>query len=301
MFYLKKVIVWIREERAGEELGELERRLSGEGILLARLEDPAAARHADGRGGKTDGSRVGSENEGEEKLDGSGVEDGILWLTDDPGLAASLIAAEEPILIYLHAWNREADFPMAGYAVEALRELDAAYLDRIYRRFAGIPWEIAVTQRCLVRETVMEDCPALEELYAHPQIRRFLGGLYPAGEGRDYLEQYIQKVYPFFEYGIWTVVDRQSGEVIGRAGFRPGGDGVPELGYMIGVPWQRQGRAFEVCTALLTYARDELAFAKVRAVVWEENKASVALCRRLGFREEGSRLEEGRKCICFEK
>ena len=48
---------------------------------------------------------------------------------------------------------------------------------------------------------------------------------------------------------MWIVCDRNTGELIGRAGVehREELGGELELGYAIGVPWQRQGYATEVC------------------------------------------------------
>jgi RimJ/RimL family protein N-acetyltransferase len=71
-------------------------------------------------------------------------------------------------------------------------------------------------------------------------------------EERAYARDYIEKVYAFYDFGIWTVVEKTSGEVIGRAGicYREGYED-PELGFMIGVPWQGKGLATEVCRAVL--------------------------------------------------
>ena len=62
---------------------------------------------------------------------------------------------------------------------------------------------------------------------------------------------------------------------------------------MIGVPWQRKGYAYEVCSEILNYARDEIGFKQMQALVREHNEKSCALCRKLGFVEEGITLLEG--------
>ena len=79
------------------------------------------------------------------------------------------------------------------------------------------------------------------------------------------------------------------GEVIGRVGFsyREGFE-EPEIGFVIGVPWQNQGLAYEVCSALMTYAREELYFEVVQAFVMPENRSSRRLCEKLGLRKIGS-------------
>ena len=78
-------------------------------------------------------------------------------------------------------------------------------------------------------------------------------GLYPDREQeREYIRQYIEKIYTFYEFGVWTVVERESGAVIGRAGFSyREGYNEPELGFIIGVPWQHRGYAEEVGRGIL--------------------------------------------------
>ena len=91
---------------------------------------------------------------------------------------------------------------------------------------------------------------------------------------------------------MWTVLEKSSGRVIGRAGitWQEGFD-LPELGFVFGVPWQRQGYAYEVCSAVLDYAREELMMSQVQALVMEGNRKSVALCEKLGFVERSGIVE----------
>ena len=79
-------------------------------------------------------------------------------------------------------------------------------------------------------------------------------------------------------------MEKGSGAVIGRAGvsYREGFE-EPELGFIIGAPWQRNGYAYEVCEAILAYAAAALGFTKLQALVETENLPSIRLCRKLGF------------------
>ena len=56
-----------------------------------------------------------------------------------------------------------------------------------------------------------------------------------------------------------------------------------ELGYMIRKNRQGQGLAYEVCTAILAYAKEELGFEKLFARTRKENLASAMLLKKLGF------------------
>ena len=83
-------------------------------------------------------------------------------------------------------------------------------------------------------------------------------------------------------------------QVIGRAGFsnREGHED-PELGFVIGVPWQKKGLATEVCTALLQYGKEELGFDRVQMLVMPENRVSLRLAEKLGFHRQDRMTLEG--------
>ena len=213
---------------------------------------------------------------------------GVLYLTDDAGTARGLREAGEAVLIYLHPGNRDQDFSGFLFAVEDPEELEPEYIERAYRRLKGLPWNILRTARCLIRETIPEDVESFYQIYSHPAITEYMEGLYPeVEEERQYVRDYIEKVYTFFGFGVWTVIERETGAVIGRAGFsyREGFD-EPELGFIIGVPWQRRGYAEEVCRAILAYGWSALEFRQVQALVEPENIPSVRLCEKLGFRKD---------------
>lgn len=213
---------------------------------------------------------------------------GVLYLTDDAGTARGLREAGEAVLIYLHPGNRDQDFSGFLFAVEDPEELEPEYIERAYRRLKGLPWNILRTARCLIRETIPEDVESFYQIYSHPAITEYMEGLYPeVEEERQYVRDYIEKVYTFFGFGVWTVIERETGAVIGRAGFsyREGFDEL-ELGFIIGVPWQRRGYAEEVCRAVLAYGWSALEFRQVQALVEPENIPSVRLCEKLGFRKD---------------
>lgn len=212
---------------------------------------------------------------------------GSLYITDDVVTAKELKNNGEAVIIYFHDGNKDVSFSGFLYGVENPEELEPEYLERVYRRLKGLPWEILETERCLVRETTVADVDAFFEIYSEPSITEYTEGLYTTKEKeRDYIREYIDKFYTFYEYGVWTIVEKESGAIIGRAGFsaRPECDN-PELGFVIGLPWQQKGYAFEVCKAILEFGWETLGFEGVQALVEPENKASIALCEKLGFRQ----------------
>ena len=260
-FCLRRVVIWISDEKLAPDFLTLTERLK----------------------------RVGMDTQiffSEEKLF---VSADTLYITDRAVWASWLREQKLPVLAYLHEGNRDEQFAGIRYCMEIPEEITPDYLERVYRRYLNLPWNIVATKRCLIRETVPEDAEALWQIYQNPDMSRYTEGLHNSiEEEKGYIREYIDNRYHYYEYGIWSVLWKETGELIGRAGFsvREGCD-LPELGFAIGVPWQRKGIAFEVCSAILEYGREELGFDGVQARVHPENSASIALCKKLGLTGKG--------------
>lgn len=182
--------------------------------------------------------------------------------------------------------ERAADV-QADILVEGFEEVDVQFLDRIMKRTQGLPWITVVTERCYLREITLEDLDDLFALYAQPGITDYTEPLYERPREEQYTRDYIDKMYRFYGYGMWLVCDRESGALIGRAGFSHqdlGNEIVLEMGYIIGVPYQRQGYATEVCEKLIEFARTNLSdFETLNCFIEPGNVASHRLMEKLHF------------------
>lgn len=216
------------------------------------------------------------------------TEQKYIFVTDCEEKAVRTAAKGCPVLGCLHEKNRHRPFGGVRFLTEP-EGVEAGYLDKVYRRYAGIPWQILETPRCIVRETTPEDVDAFYKIYADASITRYMENLFAdkADELR-YVEQYRKNMYEFYGFGIWTVLLKETGEVIGRAGFDlREGYKEPELGFVIGKPWQRRGLAKEVCSAILLYGATDLGFETVQALAAPENTVSCTLLEALGFSSAG--------------
>lgn len=212
-----------------------------------------------------------------------------LFITDNAACQMLIKSNKLPVIVYMHNENRNERFSHAEYAIEQIEEVEYESLKLAYLRLTGQPWTILTTDRCVVRETTVNDADSFYEIYKDPSITRYMEDLYDDKAAEvAYIQDYIKNVYAFYGYGMWTVLEKSSGEVIGRAGisWREGFD-VPELGFVIAVPYQHQGYAHEVCLAILEYGKTELGFSCIQALVMSENESSKALCRKLGFKYSG--------------
>lgn len=221
----------------------------------------------------------------------------VFLVTDSGEFYEAAYREEIPFLLYLHDGNKAASFKKAPYAVTSLKGVDYDYMDKIYKRLFGIPWTILTTERCVIREMAEDDLDELYDVYKDPSITRYTEGLYQDREKeREYIKKYISQVYELCGFGIWAVVDKVTGKLIGRAGlsWREGFE-TPELGYIISVDYQRKGIATEVCGAILKFAKIELQFSLIRVLLDKENIASFKLCSKLGFKKAGDILIEGKE------
>ena len=207
--------------------------------------------------------------------------------------------------------------------VQGFEEIDMNFLVRAYQRFFGLPWEIVETNRCLVREMTLQDLDALYELYRPQEVTRYLDGLDEDRQKEEArLKDHIRCMYRFYGYGMWAVVEKSTGRLIGKAGFghlavedalMPGDDCLmpekdcpvvedtlrPELGYLIAADKQCQGYATEVCRAILEYGWRELGFSQVYCCIRKENRASVHLAEKLGFVRKKCVAEDGKTLLWY--
>ena len=176
---------------------------------------------------------------------------------------------------YIWQISSETDFP------------DQRYLFHIWQRHMHLPWIIAETDRLILRESVMEDLPYFQKMYQQEKDNPDVVPL--SGNGKEQLESYISTRYPFYEYGLWTVLDKESGTVIGRIGLEELPDqygpyaGETELSYLIGKEYRRRGYAREACEEVLRYAGEELGIKRVYLRTTDTNLASGNLAEICGF------------------
>ncbi len=236
-------------------------------------------------------------------MEGAIPRQSTLFVTDCPEVAQKLSTADFPVLGILRKKNKDASFSGVRYLAEGWESITPSYLERVYRRCRGLPWQILETKRCILRETIEADVDAFYRIYEEPSITAFMENLFADREEEiRYTADYRKNMYEFYGYGIWSVILKETGEVIGRAGLdmRRGFE-EPELGFVIGVLWQRRGIAEEVCRAILRYGEEELGFTRVQALTEQENRASLALLKKLGFVFAGVYEEMGKEYLRYIK
>ena len=171
----------------------------------------------------------------------------------------------------------EQDFSHVSYAVESMETIDPVYLERVVRRYLKMPWMIAKTERVIIREFCITDLPEVPVFPTDTDADKIF-------QDEKRLEAYIHHQYGLFEYGIWALIETHTGTLIGKAGISNLSDTDQiELGYHIFPAYQRMGYAKEVCSRILSYAKEELDIKTIHARIDPSNEGSLHLAQSLGF------------------
>jgi len=182
--------------------------------------------------------------------------------------------------------------------VESLELTTVGELNKAFCREKIIPLVMIETQRMLIREIEVEDIDALYQLYEGEELTDFVDKLY---EDRAlemaYISDYIRLIYCFYDLGMWMLWNKETGEIIGRAGVEPmeyKGEQVLELGYVIRKDNRQKGYAREACEAILEYVKTLEVYPFVDAIIYSENTISIDFIQTLGF-EQISEEMKGKK------
>lgn len=174
------------------------------------------------------------------------------------------------------------EVPKGVTLLESPREVSAGYLNQAYCHAKKLPATIAETKRCFIREMTGKDMDALYEILTDEEVAKYLPA--KAGTKEEELEKlvsYVSCVYSFFGYGYWGIFAKNSGELIGRAGFKEGAYPL-EAGYVIKRSEWGKGLATEVVTELVHYAEEELGSTEIYANIDERNTASLRVAEKCG-------------------
>ncbi|MGN0506084.1 MAG: GNAT family N-acetyltransferase [Lachnospiraceae bacterium] len=178
------------------------------------------------------------------------------------------------------------ELPKVATLLESPDEVSVSYLNMVYCHEKGIPAVIMETERCIVRELTLQEASELYAISSKPQVNRYLAE--PVGtpeEEAEKLSAYIRTVYPFFGYGFWGVYEKESGKLIGKAGFKEGSMPL-EVGYLFDNTVWGKGIATEVLKALVRYAKEELNACELIARIHPENTASRRVAEKCDVRIE---------------
>jgi len=139
-----------------------------------------------------------------------------------------------------------------------------------------------MTQRLLLRPIELTDLDEFAALHVDPEVTRFIRPLdRAAAEARI---QLAEREWQDRGYGLAAVLDRQSGEFLGRAGLKywPEFDET-ELGWALRRSAWGNGYATEAARACVEWGFAEFDMPYLTAMISPENVRSVRVAERLGL------------------
>jgi ribosomal-protein-alanine N-acetyltransferase len=144
------------------------------------------------------------------------------------------------------------------------------------------------TERLLIRTWMPGDASKVEKMYADPDVMRYIGagGPWSPERTRELIAAMIER-YERTGIGVWPVVLKADGAVIGACGLQPlPGSSDIEIGYLLDKPHWGQGYAIEAASAVLEWGFNQHGLQRITAVVSPENPRSIAVIYKLGMRFE---------------
>ncbi len=169
-------------------------------------------------------------------------------------------------------------------------QLSQAFFRRVWCRHRKEPVVIGETDRLIIRESTEADGEAFWHLYQEEACVRFLEKL-PVKEDtaeayKQYIREYQAGQYGFYEYGMWSVIEKSSGQCIGRAGLEQNALSseqmeVLSLGYALLPEYRGKGYALEACREILAYCKECGYADEVYVRIKEENTASLGVYEKL--------------------
>jgi ribosomal-protein-alanine N-acetyltransferase len=154
---------------------------------------------------------------------------------------------------------------------------------------------ILKSERLIIRRQQASDISALVDLWADPDVTRYLGG----PRDRDWLRAEFEKVAqePFAErYDLWPVIEKETGRVVGHCGLlekEVDGSTEIELIYVFAVPAWGRGYATEIGRALAQHAVEQMEIARLIALIEPGNVASERVALKIGMRFDREVLRPG--------
>ncbi|MGE0576871.1 MAG: GNAT family N-acetyltransferase [Reyranella sp.] len=151
-----------------------------------------------------------------------------------------------------------------------------------------------VTRRLRVRPFRASDAKALHLLYGDAENLRYWGTDPSPSAQRTRKMMSWHLGYRPRNYVLWAVEEIKSRRLVGMINYhrRELREKRVDVGWLILPEMQGKGYMTEAGQALLRHLIDDLGVHKVEALIREENKASAALARRLGFRLEGGPIRD---------
>jgi ribosomal-protein-alanine N-acetyltransferase len=163
------------------------------------------------------------------------------------------------------------------------------------------PQPTLMTERLMLRPFAEADVEPLHALMQDADVARYVG------DRRVPTQQETWRAvagwighWAMRGYGMWAVVEQESGELVGRAGIiNPFDWPGPEVGYLLGKRWWGRGYATEAAAAAMDWGFTSVGFERLISLIDPANSASIQVAMRLGETLEGETDLWGNRVLIY--
>ncbi len=144
---------------------------------------------------------------------------------------------------------------------------------------------ILETEHLLFRPLTAFDLDNLAELYADPEVMRYLGGPRSSDEVKLILNRYM-KEYELNGHSFFATILKSDQRFIGQCGLlNQEVEDQPEveLGYLLARPYWQNGLALEGIRALKDYGLQQLGFPRLVSLIPPDNRTSIYIAEKIGM------------------
>jgi RimJ/RimL family protein N-acetyltransferase len=160
------------------------------------------------------------------------------------------------------------------------------------------------TERLILRAYLEDDAPALAAIHGDPQVSRFLGA---NGEPKASLVEAWDHIAMHLGHwalkgcGKWAVVEKASGQLVGRIGYFDAPYEWPglELGWTLSRDVWGRGYATEGAHAALNWGFQTLATNEIISAIRPANHPSIRVAERLGERHLRDVALHNKPCLIY--
>lgn len=142
------------------------------------------------------------------------------------------------------------------------------------------------TERLRLRRMELSDMQALAAILRDERVMYAYEGAFSKEEVAAWMQKQLRR-YEEHGFGLWAVVSRRTGEMIGQCGITMqeyAQRQVPEIGYLFAYRYWHRGYATEAAAACREYGFRSLGFDALYSIIRDTNLASQRVALRNGMR-----------------
>jgi len=164
------------------------------------------------------------------------------------------------------------------------------------------------TVRLRLRGRTLEDFPFFLDMWADPEVTRYIGGK-PRGEEETWTK-YLRTLghWAVMGYGYWAVEEKDSSALIGEVGFgdfkrdmTPSIKGEPEIGWVLASSAHGKGYASEAALAAVEWGDEHLGGARMSCIIEPAHAASIRIAEKCGFKETARTILHGDEILLLHR